>query len=83
MNSVNHGEEAFWKAIFSFRQKVFADFCLRRQGQENIGLKNTRRICLIRTYTAGNSMQQYFPRVRCETINGLTCLILDGREQIR
>ena len=27
---------------------------------------------------AGNSMQQYFPRVRYETINRQTSLILDG-----
>ncbi len=27
---------------------------------------------------AGNSMQQYFPRVRDGTLNSLTCLILDG-----
>lgn len=32
---------------------------------------------------AGNSIQQYFPRVRYETKNEHTSLILDGREQIR
>ena len=30
---------------------------------------------------AGNSMQQYFPRVRYETINRQTSLILDGASE--
>ena len=53
--------------LFSFRQKVVADFCLRRQGRENITEKKIPAVCvLIGTYMAGNSMQQYFPRVRKE-----------------
>lgn len=33
---------------------------------------------LIKTYMAGNSIQQYFPHVRCKTQNEPTSLILDG-----
>lgn len=45
--------------------------------------KNPSYIAFEQAYMAGNSIQQYFPRVRYETKNGHTSLILDGREQIR